>query len=146
VPRNASPAAIRRASLHAALLGLLWAYVPAAWFAGADPPHQLLIATPSSGMMCAGAFTLATVPTASLTYVGLLGAGSAYALATSHEVLYVPELGTIGPAEFIPIAEDCGLIGEIGNWALQQACKEAITLPYRQRPVGARQLAAAQAA
>jgi diguanylate cyclase (GGDEF)-like protein/PAS domain S-box-containing protein len=89
VPGTASPVAISRATLHAALLGLLWAYVPAAWFAGADPPHQVLIAILTSGMMCAGAFTLATVPTASLIYVGLLAAGSAYALAASHETLYV---------------------------------------------------------
>ena len=88
-PRNASPAAIRRATLHAGLLGLLWAYVPAAWFADADAPHRLLIATLTAGMMCAGAFTLATVPTASLLYVGILGFGSAYALATSHEAIYV---------------------------------------------------------
>ena len=88
VPRTASPAAIRRATLHAALLGMLWAYVPAAWFADAGPPHRLLIATLTSGMMCAGAFTLATVPTASLAYVAILGVGSAYALAVSHEPIY----------------------------------------------------------
>ncbi|HEX4598336.1 MAG TPA: diguanylate cyclase, partial [Burkholderiaceae bacterium] len=87
-PRTASPAAIRRATLHAGLLGLLWAYIPAAWFADADAAHRLLIATLTSGMMCAGAFTLATVPTASLTYVGILGVGSAYALAASHEPIY----------------------------------------------------------
>jgi diguanylate cyclase (GGDEF)-like protein len=39
------------------------------------------------------------------------------------------ELGSIGPAEFIPIAEDCGLIEEIGNWVLLQACSEAMSLP-----------------
>jgi diguanylate cyclase (GGDEF)-like protein len=88
-PGTASPAAIRRATLHAALLGLIWAYVPAAWFAGADPPRQLLIATLTAGMMCAGAFTLATVPTASLTYVAMMAGGSAYALATSNEAIYI---------------------------------------------------------
>jgi diguanylate cyclase (GGDEF)-like protein/PAS domain S-box-containing protein len=88
-PRTASPAAIRRATLHAALLGLLWAFVPSAWFASSDAPHRLLIATLTAGMMCAGAFTLATVPTASLVYVGILGLGSAYALAASHEPIHV---------------------------------------------------------
>jgi diguanylate cyclase (GGDEF)-like protein len=87
-PGTASPAAIRRATLHAALLGLIWAYVPAAWFTGADPPHQLVIATLTSGMMCAGAFTLATVPSASLIYVAVMAAGSAYALAASNEPIY----------------------------------------------------------
>jgi diguanylate cyclase (GGDEF)-like protein len=29
----------------------------------------------------------------------------------------------ISPATFIPIAEDCGLIHEVGRWALQEACR-----------------------
>ena len=30
--------------------------------------------------------------------------------------------GFISPAEFIPIAEDCGIINELGEWALLEAC------------------------
>lgn len=30
--------------------------------------------------------------------------------------------GAISPAEFIPIAEDCGLISEIDSWVMQTAC------------------------
>jgi diguanylate cyclase (GGDEF)-like protein len=40
-----------------------------------------------------------------------------------------PERGMISPAEFIPIAEDTGLINELGEWVLTTACAEATTWP-----------------
>jgi len=40
-----------------------------------------------------------------------------------------PERGMISPAEFIPIAEDTGLINELGEWVLAMACAEATTWP-----------------
>ena len=40
-----------------------------------------------------------------------------------------PERGMISPAEFIPVAEDTGLINEIGDWVLRTACAEAATWP-----------------
>ena len=35
-----------------------------------------------------------------------------------------PTRGSISPAQFIPVAEDCGLMMPIGNWALREACKQ----------------------
>jgi diguanylate cyclase (GGDEF)-like protein/PAS domain S-box-containing protein len=36
-----------------------------------------------------------------------------------------PSRGPLSPTQFIPIAEDCGLILPIGNWVLRQACQQA---------------------
>ncbi len=40
-----------------------------------------------------------------------------------------PQRGMISPAEFIPLAEDTGLINQLGEWVLNTACKEAASWP-----------------
>jgi len=40
-----------------------------------------------------------------------------------------PQRGMISPAEFIPVAEETGLITQLGEWVLAAACAEAATWP-----------------
>jgi diguanylate cyclase (GGDEF)-like protein/PAS domain S-box-containing protein len=40
-----------------------------------------------------------------------------------------PEKGMISPVEFIPVAEDIGLIVALGEWVLREACTEAAKWP-----------------
>jgi diguanylate cyclase (GGDEF)-like protein/PAS domain S-box-containing protein len=53
-----------------------------------------------------------------------------------------PERGNIPPADFIPLAEECGLIVPIGSWVLATACAE--TVSWDQKPIISVNLSPAQ--
>jgi diguanylate cyclase (GGDEF)-like protein len=40
-----------------------------------------------------------------------------------------PERGLISPADFIPVAERCGFMGQLGDWVVRAACREAARWP-----------------
>jgi len=46
------------------------------------------------------------------------------------------DLGAVSPAEFIPVAEETGLIHSIGRWALRSACQQAQKWHSEGLPVG----------
>jgi diguanylate cyclase (GGDEF)-like protein/PAS domain S-box-containing protein len=46
-----------------------------------------------------------------------------------------PQLGNISPARFIPLAEECGLIAALGDWALSTACGQMADWRRRGLPV-----------
>ena len=65
-----------------------------------------------------------------LFYQPLIGAESNQAVGFEALLRWNhPIRGIISPAEFIPIAENSGLIKSIGDWALEEACMTAATWP-----------------
>jgi diguanylate cyclase (GGDEF)-like protein len=72
--------------------------------------------------LMAGEFSLAYQPQVALATNELTGMEAL--MRWTH-----PERGPVSPAEFIPIAEETGLIAPYGEWVLQQACAEAARWP-----------------
>ncbi|MBW6527324.1 EAL domain-containing protein [Sphingomonas sp. RHCKR7] len=72
--------------------------------------------------LAAGQFHLAYQPVVSTADTRIMG----------YEALVRwdhPQRGPVSPAEFIPVAEECGLIEAIGAWVLETACAEAASWP-----------------
>ncbi len=62
----------------------------------------------------------------SLAYQPVVAAGSLKTVAVEALLRWRhPQRGNVPPSVFIPIAEEAGLMSEIGTWALERACAEA---------------------
>lgn len=48
---------------------------------------------------------------------------------------FSPELGQVSPADFIPLAEDMGLIDQIGDWVIEDAIKQAVEWQRLKMPI-----------
>ncbi|WP_165498320.1 putative bifunctional diguanylate cyclase/phosphodiesterase [Siculibacillus lacustris] len=69
---TASARAIDRMTLHAVALAILWGLMPIVVVPGADGQHRLMIEVLATGMAAGGAFSLSTVPRASILYVWII--------------------------------------------------------------------------
>lgn len=84
---------------------------------GADLARQLAIAKRLDAALGNGGLQLHYQPQIHLPSGKLIGTE---ALARWHDA----EWGPISPAVFIPVAEERGLIGALGEWALHEACRQ----------------------
>jgi diguanylate cyclase (GGDEF)-like protein len=84
--------------------------------------RRRLVETKLRVAMAGNGFTLAFQPLFDLKTKRI---ESVEALLRLHD----PEVGAISPAEFIPVAEEAGLIDEIGEWVIYEACRSLALLP-----------------
>jgi diguanylate cyclase (GGDEF)-like protein len=86
-PTRVSPIVVYKATLHAGVLGALWAALPWAVFPDGSPVAQLLIAGATTGMVAGGGFVLAPLAPAAVVYTVLIGASTSAAVARIHDPL-----------------------------------------------------------
>ncbi|WBH16162.1 EAL domain-containing protein [Sphingomonas radiodurans] len=69
-----------------------------------------------------------------LAYQAVVSTGDARIVGYEALLRWVhPTRGAISPADFVPIAEECGLIDAIGEWVMRTACAEAARWPENVR-------------
>lgn len=82
----ASPRAVRRATISASLIGIVWGALPVITYVDASANQKLLVASIVTGMMSAGSFALSTLPRAHVAYLVPTAIGASIALVASMGV------------------------------------------------------------
>ena len=87
-PKEASGNATRRMTVQAFVLALTWGAMPVVLLPVIDPTHQLIVACLMAGMISAGGFALASVPSAGLAYTWTMTCASVLALLLCRVELF----------------------------------------------------------
>jgi len=87
VPTRVSPTVIRKAMLHAGLLGMLWAALPWPVFADGAPSAQILIAGVMLGLVAGGGFVLTPLAPAAIVFTAIVGLSTSAAVVRMHDPL-----------------------------------------------------------
>ena len=87
-PREASRNATRRMTVQAFVLALSWGAMPVVLLPMIEPHHQLIVACLMAGMISAGGFALASVPSAALAYTWTMTCASVLALLLCRDETY----------------------------------------------------------
>ena len=88
-PKTASPRVIRRSAVYALVIGILWALAPILFFEQSSYQAQLVIICLCTGMVCGGAFALATIPIASIAFTSPIVVGFAIAVLQMQQPIYL---------------------------------------------------------
>jgi two-component system, sensor histidine kinase len=87
-PNEASRNATRRMTVQAFVLALTWGAMPVVLLPMIGPSHQLIVACLMAGMISAGGFALASVPSAGLAYTWTMTCASVLALLLCRDEMF----------------------------------------------------------
>ncbi len=107
---QASPKSAHKATLHASILALIWAWMVLTWFPDATRGQQMTIATIVTGMISAGSFVLSPLPYASISYALIYTFASIGALWLSGQTIYM------AVALLVCLYSQMVLIGSLSAW------------------------------
>jgi diguanylate cyclase (GGDEF)-like protein len=93
---TAPPRALHSTAWRAALLSSAWAVLPAFLFSRTETPAQFFLGVITAGMLCGGAFLLASVPVAGVVWAVCVGLGALIGLLTSGSPLTGSMVAVLG--------------------------------------------------
>jgi len=88
-PTRVSPIVVRKAMIHATLLGMLWAAPPWPIFASGTAPAQILIAGVMLGLVAGGGFVLTPLAPAAMVFAVIIGASTTAAVVQVHDPMAI---------------------------------------------------------